>query len=263
MSKKYSRIGCIADMESPLSIEAFEEVMERYSFIDAALYPPEECDLVIAIGGDGTMLKTLHRYMGYDVDIYGMNRGSVGFMMNSYDAEGILERLDRANVAVLHPLVMKTTSVNDSVTTTLAINEVALLRETNQTAHINIYINGEERLDTLIADGVLLATPAGSTAYNFAANGPILPLNSNLLTLTPIAPFRPRRWRGALLSKSNKVCFNILQYKKRPVSAVADFHEIRDVKRVEVEEELNVKLRVLFDQDNDFEERIIKEQFMP
>jgi len=209
------------------------------------------------------MLKVLHRYMDSGIPIYGMNRGSVGFLLNVYNPDNLIERLDRATEFELHPLEMKVETIDGQLSTELAVNEVSMLRETNQTAKIKISIDGEERIAALVCDGVLVSTPAGSTAYNFAANGPIIPLGSNILAVTPISPFRPRRWRGALLSHKNTIRFDILDPLKRPVSAVADFNEVRDVLSVEVRERIDISLRLLFDEESNIQERIIKEQFMP
>lgn len=209
------------------------------------------------------MLKVLHRFIGTGIPVYGMNRGTIGFLMNHYMENDLIDRLEKAVVFNLYPLEMKVKTVNNDVKTFLAVNEVSLLRETNQAAKIKIIINHKTRLDTLVCDGVLISTPAGSTAYNFAANGPIVPLTSNLLPLTPISPFRPRRWRGALLSNTDHIHFEIQNAKKRPVSAVADFHEVRDVSEVSVRELRDLALPLLFDPESNFEDRILKEQFMP
>ncbi|MDB5375512.1 MAG: kinase, partial [Belnapia sp.] len=214
-----------------------------------------------ALGGDGCMLETQHRLLGRNIPIYGMNCGSVGFLMNDYREDGLLERLAEAQAAMLHPLRMRAVSADGAVQEALAINEVSLLRETRQAAKIRILIDGKERLSELICDGVLVATPAGSTAYNLSAHGPIVPLGANLLPLTPISAFRPRRWRGALLPGDAQVVFEILEAAKRPVAAVADYTEVRDVRRVEVREDRSICLTLLFDPDHGLSERIIAEQF--
>jgi NAD+ kinase len=207
------------------------------------------------------MLETLHAFMGRDVPIYGMNCGSVGFLMNDYGEDDILERLEKAEAARIHPLRAKGRDIRGRPFNALAINDVAILRETRQTAKIRITIDGRERLPELIADGVLVATPAGSTAYNYSAHGPIVPIDSRLLALTPISAFRPRRWRGALLHHNAKVRFDVLEPEARPVSATADNQEFRDVAYVEVEEDPDLTLTMLFDDGHALEERMLTEQF--
>jgi NAD+ kinase len=223
--------------------------------------PPEQAAVVVSLGGDGCMLETQHRLLGRNIPVYGMNRGSVGFLMNDYHEEDLPRRLAEAQAAVLHPLRMRTTDEHGAVAEALAINEVSLLRETRQAAKIRILVDGKVRLPELICDGVLVSTPAGSTAYNLSAHGPIVPLGANLLPLTPISAFRPRRWRGALLPSDAEVVFEIMEAGKRPVAAVADYTEVRDVRRVEVREDRGVALTLLFDPDHGLSERIIAEQF--
>lgn len=261
---KYKKIGCIADLSSQVAKEAFDELMSKYSFINACSLEPSSasCDVIIALGGDGFMLKIIHAYMNTSIPIYGMNRGSVGFLMNQYQPDDLLKRLQCAKVYEVYPLEMKVETVNDTIETGLAINEVSLLRETNQAAQIEIYIDDKKMMEKLVCDGVLVSTPAGSTAYNLAANGPIIPLGASVLAITPISPFRPRRWRGALLSHQNQIKLNIINPEKRPVSAVADFNEVRDVKTVFIKERQDIKISLLFDIENNIEDRIIKEQFM-
>ena len=222
---------------------------------------PERADAIVALGGDGFMLETQHRFLGRNLPIYGMNRGSVGFLMNDYREEGLPERVAHAQAAVLHPLRMQAETVQGEVAEALAINEVSLLREQRQAAKIRILVDGRVRLEELICDGVLISTPAGSTAYNLSAHGPIVPLSANLLPLTPISAFRPRRWRGALLPSTSVVTFEVLEPEKRPVAAVADYTEVRDVARVTVAEDRSVSLTMLFDPDHSLSERIIAEQF--
>jgi NAD+ kinase len=224
---------------------------------------PDEADVIVALGGDGFMLQTLHRHMNLEIPIYGMNQGTVGFLMNSFEADGLLDRIDRAETAVLHPLRMKATQESGSMQEALAINEVSLLRQSRQAAKISISIDGRVRIPELVCDGVLVATPAGSTAYNLSAHGPILPLDAGVMALTPISAFRPRRWRGALLPRNAKVEFEILDPYKRPVSAVADTTEVRDVVVVSIYEERSIALRLLFDPEHNLEERILNEQFQP
>ena len=231
-----------------------------------ARYPhvaEDEATIIVALGGDGLMLETLHRTIGRGVAVYGMNRGSVGFLMNEYREDELFERLAAAVRVSLHPLRMVARTIDGKLRDGLAINEVSLLRETRQTAKIRIRIDGVVRLPELVCDGVLVATPAGSTAYNLSAHGPIIPVGAGLLALTPISAFRPRRWRGALLPRSAKVVFDVLEADKRPVSAVADFTEIRDVADVTVCEDDTVSLTLLFDPEHNLEERIVVEQFVP
>jgi NAD+ kinase len=223
--------------------------------------PESEADVVVALGGDGFMLETLHRTLASRRPVYGMNRGSVGFLMNTYDEAGLLERIDGAEKAVIHPLVMKTRDAAGASHEALAINEVSLLRQTYQTAKLRISIDGKVRMAELTCDGVLVSTPAGSTAYNLSVHGPIIPLSGQVLALTPISAFRPRRWRGALLSHKDRVTFEILEAEKRPVSAVADNVEVRDVIQVDVAEDRNVSLTILFDAGRSLEERVLAEQF--
>lgn len=224
---------------------------------------PEEADLIVALGGDGFMLEVLHRYIDRHVPIYGMNRGSVGFLMNTFREHGLIERLHKAQSVVLHPLRMKALLSDGSQVDALAINEVSLLRETRQAAKVRIRIDGKQRLEELICDGVLVSSPAGSTAYNLSAHGPIIPLGAGILALTPISAFRPRRWRGALLPHTAKVTFEVLEADKRPVSAVADYTEARNVTEVDVHEDRSIDLTLLFDPEHNLEERIIAEQFVP
>ncbi|MCG8691178.1 MAG: NAD kinase [Minwuiales bacterium] len=224
---------------------------------------PEEADVIVALGGDGFMLQTLHRYMGRGIPIYGMNYGTVGFLMNEYQEDDLLKRIDRAQETVLHPLRMLAQTESGVTQEALAINEVSLLRQTRQAAKIRIDIDGKVRIPELVCDGALVATPAGSTAYNLSAHGPILPLDAGLLALTPISAFRPRRWRGALLPRQARVRFEILDRFKRSVSAVADATEVRDVTEVEVFEEPGIDMHLLFDPEHNLEERILNEQFTP
>lgn len=225
--------------------------------------PPAEADVIVALGGDGFMLETLHAHLERGVPIYGMNRGTVGFLMNGYSEEALDERLARAEQATLHPLRMRAHCANGLQTQALAINEVSLLRESRQAASLRIIVDGIVRLPELVCDGVLVATPAGSTAYNLSAHGPIVPVGASLLALTPISAFRPRRWRGALLPHKAVVTLEILEQDKRPVGAVADYTEVRDVAKVEIREDRDVTLRLLFDPEHNLEERIIMEQFLP
>ncbi len=223
---------------------------------------PENADAIIALGGDGLMLQTLHAHMGNHIPIYGMHRGSVGFLMNEYNEENLPERLAAAKTSVIHPLRMKVRGRDGKVENALAINEIALFRASYQAAKLRIYVDGKLRMEEMICDGVLVATPAGSTAYNHSAYGPIIPINAQLLALTPISPFRPRRWRGALLPNTAKVRVEVLEPEKRPVNAVADHTEFQSIYEVEVEEDSTIDLHMMFDSDHALEERILAEQFL-
>ncbi len=225
-------------------------------------WAPQDADVIVPLGGDGFMLQTLHRFGVLNKPVYGMKLGTIGFLMNQYRAEDdLLARIEAAEPAVLHPLEMLVQTESGASVSSLAYNEVSLLRQTRQAAHICIELNGEVRLDELICDGVMLATPAGSTAYNFSAHGPILPLGANVMALTPIAPFRPRRWRGAVLKSGTEVRFRVQDPHKRPTSATADSHEVRDVTEVLVRESLDRSVTLLFDPEHNLEERILIEQF--
>ncbi|MCA1939944.1 MAG: NAD kinase [Caenispirillum bisanense] len=244
--------------QSDLAQEALMRLRHRYGHT-----PPDLADAIVALGGDGFMLETLHRFMAMNKPIYGMNRGTVGFLMNTYGEDDLPHRLARAQKVVLHPLRMIAATRDGEQITALAINEVSMLRETRQAAKLRISIDGKVRLQELICDGALVCTAAGSTAYNLSAHGPILPMGSNVMALTPISAFRPRRWRGAILPHTAKVAFEILETNKRPVSAVADYTEVRNVARVEVHEARDVQLTMLFDPEHNLEERILSEQFAP
>ena len=225
-------------------------------------HAPQDADVIVALGGDGFMLQTLHRHGALGKPVYGMKLGTVGFLMNQHRPEDLRERIASAEPAVLHPLEMLAQTESGTTVGSLAYNEVSLLRQTRQAAHVAIELNGDVRLDELICDGVMLATPAGSTAYNFSANGPILPLGANVMALTPIAPFRPRRWRGAVLKSGTEVRFRVLDPHKRPVSATADSHEVRDVVEVSIRESRSHMVTLLFDPEHNLEERILSEQFV-
>ncbi len=236
---------------------AGKELTARYPTV-----PEEEADIIVTLGGDGFMLETLHRFIPDCTPIFGMNRGTIGFLMNEYRPEGLMERLEAAKLEVLHPLKMTAKTLDGKTHQAQAINEVSLLRETRLAAKIRIHVDGKVMLDQLVADGVLVATPAGSTAYNLSAYGPIIPLGTELLALTPISAFRPRRWRGALLPLAACIKLEILDPEYRTVSAVADQTEIRDVTEVSVEEDKSVELKLLFDPDHGLDERILLEQFV-
>ena len=252
-----SEIAFVA-AQQPEAQEALTHLAHRYGNTD-----PDRADVIVALGGDGFMLESLHGAIGNGTPIFGMNRGTVGFLMNEYRSDGLVERIARAQSVGLRPLRMTAFTMNGDTVTTLAINEVSLLRESRMAAKIRIHIDEIERLDEMICDGVLVATPAGSTAYNLSAHGPIIPMGSDLIALTPISVFRPRRWRGALLPRKAVIAFDILQPELRPVSATADYTEVRDVRRVEVHQDAIHRLEVLFDPEHNLEERILKEQFQP
>ena len=230
----------------------------------ASLYGDEteaRAEVIVALGGDGFMLETLHRNLGAPKPIYGMNQGSVGFLMNDYAENGLLERINAAEQAIIHPLAMAALDAHGNRHEAVAINEVSLLRQTRQTAKLKISIDEKMRMAELVCDGVLLSTPAGSTAYNLSAHGPIIPLDARLLALTPISAFRPRRWRGALLPHTAHVTFEVLEADKRPVSAVADAFEVRDIVEVSIAENREIRLVMLFDAGRSLEERVLAEQF--
>jgi len=240
--------------ESPEALAALEQLRARYG--DAG----EDASVIVALGGDGFMLQVLHLFLGRDVPIYGMNFGSIGFLMNEYREDGLPERLEAATPARVHPLLMRAESHGEWIEA-LAFNDVSLLRETRQTAKLSISLDGKVRLKELICDGILISTPAGSTAYNLSAHGPILPIEAALLAMTPLSAFRPRRWRGALLPRQANIRVDILEPAKRPVSATADSFEVRDVTRVEIAEDRSTSMAMLFDADHSLDERILAEQF--
>jgi NAD+ kinase len=241
---------------TPIANEARDSLIDRYGEC-----PLPRAAVVVALGGDGFMLETIHQVLALKLPVYGMNRGSVGFLMNTYSEDDLPFRLSRAQAAVLHPLRMHVVTTTGSVEEAVAFNEVSLLRQLRQASKIRISVDGRVRLEELSCDGVLISTPAGSTAYNLSAHGPIVPLSANLLPLTPISAFRPRRWRGALLPSGADVLFEVLEADKRPTAAVADFTEVRDVLSVAVREDRSVTVTVLFDPDRGLSERIIAEQF--
>jgi NAD+ kinase len=222
---------------------------------------PEDAEVIVALGGDGLMLQTMHKVLRNGLPIYGMHRGSVGFLMNDYREDDLPQRIAAASGTVIHPLRMLAEDARGLVHEALAFNEVSMLRERHQAAKLRISIDGTVRLEELVCDGLIIATPPGSTAYNLSAHGPILPIDSPLLALTPISAFRPRRWRGAILPQEAKVKIEVLEHDKRPVAAVADHHEIRDVRRVEVEEHQEQSVTLMFDPGHSLAERVLDEQF--
>jgi NAD+ kinase len=254
-SARYDKIAFVASTHEEAEA-ARRELAARYG--DVA---PDQADIVVALGGDGMMLQTLHERRDSAKPIYGMNRGSVGFLMNEYGVDGLKERLAGAERVVIHPLVMEATGVDGKTQSARAFNEVSLLRQSYQAAKLQISVDGKMRLLELISDGVLVATPVGSTAYNLSAHGPILPLNAPLLALTPLSPFRPRRWRGALLPERAVIQVDILEADKRPVSAVADHFEVRSVSRVAIRMDTTSSIVMLFDPGHSLDERILAEQF--
>jgi NAD+ kinase len=253
--RTYEKIAFVASDVAEAQ-EACRRLIERYGTC-----PPASADAIVALGGDGLMLQTLHRFINDRIPIYGMNRGSVGFLMNEYREDDLEERLACAEVNRVHPLSMIAYDSAGKASKALAINEVSLFRETFQAAKLRLSIDGKVRMEELICDGVLLATPAGSTAYNLSAYGPILPINAPLLALTPISPFRPRRWRGALVPNKAHITVTALEPEKRPVSAVADHVEMRNVVRVEIEQARHIDLFMMFDPGHSLDERILAEQF--
>ena len=255
MSKRFQHIAFVAS-HTPEAREAYGRLQKRYGNAD-----PEKADVIVALGGDGLMLQTLHKFMNSGKPIYGMHRGTVGFLMNDFVEESLTERLSNAHITVIHPLVMQARDAQSRTHEHRAINEVLLFRQSAQAAHLRIMIDGQERLAELISDGVLVATPAGSTAYNLSAQGPIIPINAPLLALTPISPFRPRRWRGALLPNKAKVTIKVMDAPKRPVAAVADHDEVRSVRSVDIAMDHTISINMLFDPGHNLDERILREQF--
>jgi NAD+ kinase len=253
--QSFERIAFVTS-PSPEAREAQEALTRNYGNIE-----PADADVIVALGGDGLMLQTLHRFMNSGKSIYGMNRGTVGFLMNEFALENLRERLAAAQIAVIHPLLMRTHDVHGKVNESYAINEVSLFRQSYQAARLRILVDSHERLPELIADGVLVSTPAGSTAYNLSVQGPIIPINAPLLALTPISPFRPRRWRGALLPDTAEVTVEVLEADKRPVAAVADHYEVSSVQRVDVRMDQSMSMHMLFDPGHSLDERILREQF--
>ena len=243
--------------DQPKAQEAHAELSKRYDIVDAI-----DANIIIALGGDGLMLQCLKKSMDTHQKIFGMHCGSVGFLMNNYSPDNLEERLTAAVENKLSPLRMTATDIRGAKQEARAINEVSLLRKSAQAAHLKIMVDDRERLSELACDGVMVATPAGSTAYNLSVHGPILPINAPLLALTPISAFRPRRWRGALLPDNAKVTIKCLDYEKRPVSAMADNFEILNVTEVDIEQDKSTELKILFDADHNLDERILNEQFV-
>ncbi|MEO8810255.1 MAG: NAD kinase [Rhodanobacter sp.] len=249
------RLAFVAS-DTSVAQQARRKLVERYG--DA---PIDSAEMIVALGGDGFMLRTLHAYRALELPVYGMKLGRVGFLMNKYRLEGLPESISQAHAASLFPLQMRVTDTAGVEHARLAFNEVSLLRQSNQAAHLEVQLNGAVKLETLVCDGVLVSTPAGSTAYNLSAHGPILPLDANVLALTPISPCRPRRWRGAILPQRTEVILRVLDLDKRPVSATADFHEVRDVRIVSIRQSGDDGVRLLFDPEHNLAQRILDEQF--
>jgi len=255
MTERFAAISFVAS-DTAEAQAARLKLVERYGDAD-----PADAEVIVALGGDGLMLQTLHRFMGTAKPIYGINRGSVGFLMNEFRERGLRQRLEAAQRSVVHPLTMTAVDCNSRRIEARAINEVSLFRRSYQAAKLRISVDGQVRLSELVADGVLVATPAGSTAYNLSANGPILPLDAPLLALTPLSPFRPRRWRGALLPDHAKVTIAVMEADKRPVSAVADHTQIDNVVSVSIAIDRSLDLVMLHDPGHSLDERILREQF--
>ncbi|HZQ14786.1 MAG TPA: NAD kinase [Pseudolabrys sp.] len=256
MSSRGAKQIAFVAASTPEAREAYARLEQRYGNAD-----PKSADVIVALGGDGLMLQTLHKFMNSGKPIYGMHRGTVGFLMNDFSLDALPERIAAAQMTVIHPLVMRARDAAGRVHEHRAINEVSMFRQSAQAAHLRILIDGKERLAELVADGVLVATPAGSTAYNLSVQGPIIPINAPMLALTPISPFRPRRWRGALLPDKAKVTIEVLEADKRPVAAVADHDEVRSVRSVDIAMDHACAINLLFDPGHNLDERILREQF--
>ncbi len=256
MTNTNKKIALVAS-DTDMAQKAAEELRKRYDFVDI-----EEADIIVALGGDGFILHLIHDIMPHKASIFGMNKGTVGFLLNDYRKDGLMERISASTSITLHPLRMTVQTETGEEIEALAINEVSLLRQTRQTAKIRICVDNKPRLDELVCDGILLSTPAGSTAYNLSAHGPIIPMNAEIMAMTPISAFRPRRWKGALLPQNSNVTFDVIDPKKRPVSAVADTKEVRNVTKVNIRQDRSIKINLLFDSHHTLEERILNEQFM-
>jgi NAD+ kinase len=252
---RYDRIAFIASTTAEAQ-EALTRLAAKYGNA-----PPAQAGVIVALGGDGLMLQTLHEFMDSGLPIYGMHRGTVGFLMNDYHEDTLAERLAKAQTTIIHPLAMTVRDCEGRVAEHRAFNEISLFRQRYQAARLRILVDGHVRLAELVADGVLVASPAGSTAYNLSVQGPIIPINAPLLALTPISPFRPRRWRGALLPDKAKITIEVLESTKRPVAAVADHDEVRDICSVDIRMEHQVSMRLLFDPGHSLDDRILREQF--
>lgn len=256
---KNIKIACVAD-NSPKAQAALRDIKKHHDVVELSKRRTA-AEAIVVLGGDGFMLQTLHAYMKMKLPFYGINCGTVGFLMNEHILDNLGHRIKYSRATTLYPLHMYARCINGKIVQALAFNEVSLFRQGRQAAKINVAIDHVTRLSDLICDGIMVSTPAGSTAYNFSAGGPIIPLGANVVALTPLAPFRPRRWRGALIDHDSSVIFSILDAKKRPVAAVADFTEIKDVSEVIIGEQRKSGVTLLFDPEHNLAERIIKEQF--
>ncbi|MEI7806473.1 MAG: NAD kinase [Hyphomicrobiales bacterium] len=254
-NQRFEQIAFVAGT-TPDAREAYERLGKRYGNAD-----PNSANVIVALGGDGLMLQTLHKFMKSGKPIYGMHRGTVGFLMNDFAEDDLNARLAAAQLTVIHPLLMRARDSQNREHEHHAINEVSLFRQSHQAARLRILIDGKARLEELVSDGVMVATPAGSTAYNLSAQGPIIPINAPMLALTPISPFRPRRWRGALLPDTAKVTIEVGEADKRPVAAVADHDEVRSVRSVDISMDHKISINMLFDPGHNLDERILREQF--
>jgi len=256
MTKDNQRIALVAS-DTQIAQAAAAALKECYAFA-----PVNEADVVVVLGGDGFILHFIHDIMPHKASIFGMNKGTVGFLLNDYHRDGLMDRIKASTSVTLHPLRMTAETESGEMIEALAINEVSLLRQTRQTAKIRILVDGKIRMKELVCDGILLSTPAGSTAYNLSAHGPIIPMKAEIMAMTPISAFRPRRWKGALLPQNSEVTFEVIHSEKRPVSAVADTLEVRHVARVNIKQDRSIKINLLFDSHHTLEERILNEQFI-
>ena len=265
MNRKFKEIAIISDLNNDFAVLQKQNLIAKYNFIDFDSIDESQIsqiDLLVALGGDGKMLHLLHKIDNFDIPIYGINCGTVGFLMNSFNKDAdLISLINNAKQATLHPLQMTAVDQNDAIHKHFAINEVSLLRQLSLAAKIRVSINGKTRIESLICDGILASTPAGSTAYNLSLHGSIIPLGSQMLAMTPISPFRPRNWSGALLPSNSVIEFEVLENMQRPVSATADFIEVRNVKKVSIVEDQSISFKILFDPDHSLDEKIIREQF--
>lgn len=258
------KLGFLADKNSKIAKDAAKEIENTYGAYNletASESQLSQIGCIVTIGGDGVMLHALHKFMHLNLPFYGMNKGSLGFLLNQYKRDNLLDRIRRARTSIIHPLQMNAINQQGELKQEIAFNEISLLRDTIQSAKIQIYIDDSLMLEELVADGILVSTPAGSTAYNFAVHGPILPIGCNLLALTPISPFRPRRWKGALIPYDRKIELKILDFAKRPVNAVADFKDHDNIVSVTVRERTDINIKLLFDSNDTFNQKVVREQF--
>ncbi|MDZ5762407.1 NAD kinase [Candidatus Cyrtobacter comes] len=254
-------IGCLFDSDSHHARQAFCELSELYDITDISVDGGLCFDVILTLGGDGMMLRALHKFIGLNIPIFGMNRGSLGFLLNKYSSENMIERIRNSVPVELHPLEMQVLTDDGELIKAIAVNEVSVLRQLHQAANLRIYIDGKLRLGKLVSDGILVSTPAGSSAYNYAAGGNIIPLSANVVALTPISPFRPRSWRSVLLSNKSIIEIEVLEHQKRQISAVADFTEVRNAVKVKIFQRNDIKLTILSDSNDNLEDRMLQEQF--